>query len=219
MIFIFVYLLQAKTHVHVTKMLLGNWIVEHTFINSEKNESILNTFNVSFTNSDDTTLIAHSTRKDDPEYRLVFHEGGVFELYKDNSDDEIAEFEFFHQLFPHASASGSWDHDSIFIGELISDTSMSLSIFNKNSKTTNIFSFSKDIVRDPPSFFEANFTLIATLSFIGIKFIMREFRKRKAEIELKKQSDIDMKKYMEEEDKNEKDDSAVNEEEDVKNDS
>ena len=190
-------------------MLLGNWIIEHNLINSYSNESSIETFNVTFSKLDDSTIVAHTTRSNDQVYRLVLHEGGVFELFDENDDDEIAEFEFFHQLFPHASASGSWKNDSIFIGELISDNSMSLSIFNKSSKTTNIFSFSKDIRRDPPSFFEANFTLIITLSFVGFKFILREFKKRKAELELKKQSEIDMKKYMEEEEKNEKDNDAT----------
>lgn len=210
MIFLFIYLLQARTHVHVTKILLGNWIVEHNLIKSDKNGSDFDQFNVTFSKTDDNTLMAYSTRQSDPAYRLEFHEGGVFEMYDENSGDEIAEFEFFHQLFPHASASGSWGRDSIFIGELISDNSMSLSIFNKSSKTTSIYSFSKDVKRDPPSFFEANFALILTISLIGLKFILRESKRRKAELELKKQSEVETKKFIEE---NENDDEKKEEEE------
>lgn len=213
MIFLLIFFTTARTHVHVSKILLGNWTVDHNIIHSDSNELQTNSFNISFLKLDDTTLITKSSCKNDTVYKLIFHEGGVFDIVDDNTSDEIAEIEFFHPLFPHASANGCWKRDSIFVGELISDTSMSLSIFNQNSKITNIYSFSKDINRGPESFFEANFTLIVTILIIGFRFILREFKKRKAELELKKQSENDMKKFMEEEEANENNTSTPNEEE------
>ena len=124
MFFFLIFLIQSKTHVHVTNILLGNWIVEHNFIGSNENDSYSNFFNITFTKIDDNTLITQSTRDSDSVYKLTFHEGGLFDLINDSTSDEIAEFEFFHPLFPHASSNGSWKKDSIFIAELISDTSI-----------------------------------------------------------------------------------------------
>ena len=55
--------------------------------------------------------------------------------------------------------------------------------------------------------------MIITVGIIGFRFILREFKKRKAELELKKQSDNDMKKFIEEEERNE----IANEEEENNN--
>ncbi|OHT01679.1 hypothetical protein TRFO_31419 [Tritrichomonas foetus] len=114
------------------------------------------------------------------------------------TNEKIAEFEFFHPLFPHITATGIWKNNSIYVAELISFTSMSLSIFDKETKTTTVLTFSKDVFRGPKSFLEANFTLIASIGLIMFHFLRSEYKKREAALKIKKQNEEDMKKFEEE---------------------
>ena len=179
-------------------MLIGTWLIDSTTVFEGETNSILNNFNVTFTKGENENIVNAAAEDINFFGILNFHNKGYFELHNSESNEKIAEFEFFHPLFPHITASGNWKNNSIYVAELVSFTSMSLSIFNKEDKSTTVYTFSKDIYRGEQSFFEKNFPMIATIAVVALHFLSSEYKKRQAAIKIKQQTEEEMKKLNKE---------------------
>lgn len=196
MLFLLIAGIQARTHLHVNEILIGNWTVNKLKVQNKSQNPSEEIVNLEFIKHKENQI---GIMLNNEYLTIIFESKGFFEIF-DQSGNKIAEMDFSHPLFPHATSSGMWNKSSTFIAELISTSSMKLSLFNSQTKDTCVFLFSKIVLQHPKSFIEKNFTMIATLVVIGIHFLKSEYKKRRNALELQHQNETDMRKFLEEED-------------------
>ena len=175
--------------------MVGGWNVTATHHSKDSVSYKETNFSASFQQLNKDVLLCQldSRRGSERFFKLHFVQSGVFQLIDDDSNEKIAEFEFFSTLFPHLTATGRFKSDGIYNAEFISQHTMQLSVFNKTTLSSDYYMFSKALVHQ--SYLERKLPLLLSASLIIIKIAIKEYQKGRIASRQRQQMEEENRKY------------------------
>lgn len=193
----------AEAYTNLFNVVKGSWTIDVSSFQPGSKEKIEKSAYLVINATNKPQVLQGLYKCDDNifEFTLSFSSKGVFVMHS-LENEKIAEFEFIITMMPHMTSVGTWKQDAVYSAEIVSTTSMHLSIMNHDG-TSSYLMFSKEIDRTPKSWFEQNLITFITTAFVIGKVAKREWNKHSAELLLKKKEAEEMKKLEEEEENEE----------------
>jgi hypothetical protein len=190
----------SAIHVDLAKVLTGQWYINSTIFPNASPSSESATLSMVF--APDTTNPSILRGVLTPPFNhieslvITFTGQGVFVVNDGATDVRLGEFEFFATLMPHVTAVGQWRTASVFSANVVSQTSLHLSIIDENA--TSFFVFSKDSPKLQKTFLEKHLLLVLAVGVFLFRIVRTEFKTRSRQLKQKAESEAQTARFEKE---------------------